>query len=348
MRAWLSTANAEDAQPTTSKKINAGTIAKNGSQADQARSTARGGRQSNGVGSLDRDDEDDEDEDADMDDAEDDGDDLGDHSGRNDFSRNATAPVTTKGPPALDGPDPTEIQILELHSAEPVIAYRGMLFRGAWTETIGTEMLFAGSAADPAAHRPASVASLAPLPSAVHLTPAVDLIGASSARIACTATELRECKDAAAERAEEALKRKSRRRLGFSIPVGRGATEQRQHQAFFLESLMALKHGRGEHDVVTVQALEAKPSAEVHRGEEGGAVARRAQEQEDEAATPATNPPKHRLEEPESGAEGRSGHGEPMNEPRQTRQTRQTRQKRARPPIAGAGNDMSSADTGAA
>ncbi|EPE02695.1 hypothetical protein F503_04044 [Ophiostoma piceae UAMH 11346] len=135
-----------------------------------------------------------------------------------------------------NGADGTgDVQLLDLHG-EPIIAYRGMLFRGAWADTIGTEMLFA----DSTAFKMGKARS--------------ELVGAASARITCSPVELRDYK--ATERA--AAMKRARKRLGFVIPVANGATAQRQKQGAFLESLMAVKHRRSEGDVVTVLAVDTK------------------------------------------------------------------------------------------
>ncbi|CAK7212397.1 hypothetical protein SCUCBS95973_001449 [Sporothrix curviconia] len=171
-------------------------------------------------------------------------------------------------------PDPTEIQILELHHNEPLIAYRGMLFKGAWSEMIGTEMLFAGRGGGGEDHRRLGVP----------VSPHVDLVGATAARIACTPVEVRPRRDGASSTARKtALAAKpngggdaaSGGGLGFVIPVGNAASVPRQQQAHFLEQLMALKHQHGEPDVVTVLALDTKQNAVHGDAEEAKRRARR-------------------------------------------------------------------------
>ena len=150
-----------------------------------------------------------------------------------------TAQTPSQGqaaPNSKNGADASaDLQVLDLHG-EPIVAYRGMLFRGAWADTIGTELLFAESTALKAGKARS------------------ELVGAASARIPCSPVELRDYK--ATERA--AAMKRARKRLGFVIPVANGATAQRQKQGAFLESLMAVKHRRGEGDVVTVLAVDTK------------------------------------------------------------------------------------------
>ncbi|KAL1890037.1 hypothetical protein Sste5346_008472 [Sporothrix stenoceras] len=196
----------------------------------------------------------------------DDSEDGGDGDGKalaEDSDREDTAPTNKGGaaaaksaPPApADEQDATEIQILDLHAAEPVIAYRGMLFKGTWSETIGTEMLFADrpQGEEPAPNQLAGV----------HLTDDIDVVGASSARIACTPTEMMPKAAGGVQKAVPAkgTAKAAKKGLGFVIPVSNNASVQRQQQASFLEQLMALKHRNGEADVVTVQALETKQNA---------------------------------------------------------------------------------------
>ncbi|CAK7268555.1 hypothetical protein SEPCBS119000_003117 [Sporothrix epigloea] len=159
-------------------------------------------------------------------------------------------------------PDPTEIQVLELHDAEPLVSYRGMLFKGSWSQIIGTEMLFADKSTDGA--KDAKDAKDAYPRLAV--APGVDLVGATAARIACTPVELRPRDGVGSSAGKRFAKAKSvsaggKGSLSFVIPVGNAASVPRQQQAHFLEQLMALKHEHGETDVVTVQALETKQNA---------------------------------------------------------------------------------------
>ncbi|OAA65892.1 Transcription factor TFIIIC, tau55-related protein [Niveomyces insectorum RCEF 264] len=152
-------------------------------------------------------------------------------------------------------PDPTDIQILELHAAEPILAYRGMVFQGAWAEHIGTEMLFTEHE-EPPSSTTASAPPALPLAAVRRLPQDVDLLGASTARISCTPVELRLRKDIQqAERLENA-----RKRLSVKIPVPQRASAQQKKQAAFLETLMAIKRRRGEKDVVTVNAVETTQS----------------------------------------------------------------------------------------
>jgi hypothetical protein len=142
-----------------------------------------------------------------------------------------------------------EIQILELHSAVPIVSYRNHIFRGSWAENVGTEMIFTP-------HN-----EKAPLPALRNLQPNVDLLACSAARINFTETSM--IPKGSAELIEEEsmnedLPDRYKRNGGIYIHIGGDKTGQRQPQAHFLEDLIALKRKRGERDEVTVQPLETR------------------------------------------------------------------------------------------
>lgn len=146
-----------------------------------------------------------------------------------------------------------EIQILELHSEEPLVSYRNHVFRGSWCENIGTEMIFTP-------HDDKS-----PLPALRNLQHNIDLIAASACRVNFAETELlpRDVKDGApfeaeAEYMEEDLPERYKRNGGVYIHIGGDKSGLRQPQAHFLEDLICLKRKRGEQDEVTVQSVETR------------------------------------------------------------------------------------------
>ena len=161
--------------------------------------------------------------------------------------------------PALiaDGQPLGEIQILDLHSDEPLVSYRNHIFRGTWCENIGTEMIFTPHDES------------APLPALRHLGHGIDLLAASAARVNFREATLisKEEADAAgagsdagqdAEKDEEELPERYKRNGGIYIHVGGDKSGQRQPQAHFLEDFIALKRSRGEMDDVTVQPVETR------------------------------------------------------------------------------------------
>ncbi|KAK4247876.1 hypothetical protein C7999DRAFT_40865 [Corynascus novoguineensis] len=146
-----------------------------------------------------------------------------------------------------------EIQILELHSKEPIISYRNHVFRGSWCENIGTEMIFTPHDDD------------APLPALRHLPQNMDLIAASATRINCREATLVPKEQDMQEGmflgfgySEEDIPERYKRNGGVYVHIGGDKTGQRQPQAHFLEDLITLKRKRGETDEVTIQPLETR------------------------------------------------------------------------------------------
>ena len=148
-----------------------------------------------------------------------------------------------------------DIQILELHSKDPVVSYRNHVFRGTWAENIGTEMIFTKQTSE------------APLPTIRDLGRNIHLLATSSARInfkevtliakekfeAVNQTETMDSYDK-----EDDIPERYKRNGGVYVHIGGDKSGQRQPQAHFLEDLIALKRKRGETDEVTVQPLETK------------------------------------------------------------------------------------------
>ncbi|KAL7806614.1 hypothetical protein V8C26DRAFT_339911 [Trichoderma gracile] len=133
-----------------------------------------------------------------------------------------------------------EIQILELHSHNPIISYRGRVFEGQWAEVIGTEAILADREAKDAAQ----------LPALRHLPGGVDILGASASRLLTTEKILKP--KVAREDSLAAI----REEWNIRIPPGKDRTGERAQQLRFLENLIALKKKRGDPDEVTVYALD--------------------------------------------------------------------------------------------
>jgi hypothetical protein len=134
---------------------------------------------------------------------------------------------------------PSSVQILDLHSKNPVVSYRGHMYSCQWVSNIGTELLF--TRRDPKD----------PLPSLRTLPGDIDLLAASSARIVSSSIELKP-----KERSARFLQPSHAHQKGSdpSVPVGQGASVVRKDQARFLKQLMDVKEEKGEHDLVTVYA----------------------------------------------------------------------------------------------
>lgn len=150
-----------------------------------------------------------------------------------------------------------EIQILDLHSDNPIISYKGRIFSGSWAANIGSELLF-GAHDEVAGRR---------LPYLKSLSGGVDLMAASTARIITVPADLRARTTQQTQQPREGstappLEPKHRRQgpdryrwmrkeAGVEIPVAFDKHGRRRPQARFLENLMAIKHSRGEQDLVT-------------------------------------------------------------------------------------------------
>lgn len=158
-----------------------------------------------------------------------------------------------------DMADTATVQILDLHTPNPLISYKEHIFSCQWSNNVGTELLFTR-------HDPAS-----PLPSLRPLRDNVDLLAATSTRLTSTHVVLNPCDplpttdDFSSRRGRPRGRGRSWRgirgnltaespRSDFAIEVGKQASEVRKSQASFLEELMELKAERGEQDAVTVVA----------------------------------------------------------------------------------------------
>ncbi|KAK4457110.1 hypothetical protein QBC42DRAFT_279843 [Cladorrhinum samala] len=152
-----------------------------------------------------------------------------------------------------------EIQILELHSKEPIVSYRNHVFRGSWCQNIGTELIFTPHD------------EKAPIPALRNLPQNIDLIAASSCRINFTEANLIE-KDnrtrGIIDLTAEDLPERYKRNGGIYVHVGGDKSGQRQPQAHFLEDLISLKRKRGEMDEVTIMSLETQQNKLMMEDEE--------------------------------------------------------------------------------
>lgn len=139
-----------------------------------------------------------------------------------------------------DGEHMEDIQILDLHSKRPIIAYKGRTFEGQWAEIIGTEAIFANRDSENT------------LPVLRKLDGNVDLLGASASRILTSAYTLKP------RISKEDPLAAIREEWNIRIPVGKDKTGERGQQTRFLENLMALKKKKGETDQVTVYAKDGE------------------------------------------------------------------------------------------
>lgn len=138
-----------------------------------------------------------------------------------------------------------KLQVMDLHSAEPLLSYRGMVFRGSWAENIGTEMIFTR-------HEPDSDLQILR-----NLRDGVDLVAASSSRINFKQVELEMRGRNSNQKMSdwewaEAADRRYRENGGLYVHVGSDKHGFRRPQANFLEDFEALKRKRGEMEGVTI------------------------------------------------------------------------------------------------
>lgn len=147
-----------------------------------------------------------------------------------------------------------EVQILDLHSDNPIVSYKGRIFSGTWASNIGTELMLGSH--DEIAERN--------LPYLRLLPEGVDLMAASSVRILTTPADLRlkNRGDGPAVLPHQSRRpgpdrfRSLRKEAGIEIPVAFDKHGRRKPQARFLENLMAIKRSRGEMDEVTTMTRD--------------------------------------------------------------------------------------------
>ncbi|KAK8084805.1 hypothetical protein PG997_006076 [Apiospora hydei] len=176
------------------------------------------------------------------------------------FSRDPTvdddeenAPEGGDGEFADEGDDPDateEVQILELHSANPVISYRGRIYEGQWSENVGSEMILTQHNDDE------------PLPAVRQLDGDIDLLAVSSARIMTSEKVLKPINEKTMRRQRKIMFDEDDYEISDSennqeLLVPRpepGASRARVEQGDFLAKFIELKKRKGETDEVTVVA----------------------------------------------------------------------------------------------
>ncbi|KAK8069521.1 hypothetical protein PG994_006137 [Apiospora phragmitis] len=170
------------------------------------------------------------------------------------FSRDPTADDDEgDGEFADQGNDPDateEVQILELHSANPVISYRGRIYEGQWSENVGSEVILTQ-------HNDAE-----PLPAIQQLDGDIDLLAVSSARIMTTEKVLKPINEKTMRRQRKIMFDEDDYEISDSennqeLLVPRpepGASRARVEQGDFLAKFIELKRKMGETDEVTVVA----------------------------------------------------------------------------------------------
>ena len=143
-----------------------------------------------------------------------------------------------------------QIQILDFHSANPIVSYQDQIYSCEWTSTIGTDLLLTNP--DPESQHPvlreapgisvlgATGTKLFGRPAQINARPHANPKAASKGQIPTPETS---------SQAEEI-----RKATAVQIPSNLAPSRARLDQANFLERLIAAKAARGETDQVTVIA----------------------------------------------------------------------------------------------
>ena len=150
------------------------------------------------------------------------------------------------------------IQILDLHTSNPVIAYQGQVFSCEWASTIGTDLLFTS---------PDTSSTLPKL----RQGEGYDLLSTSSIKIVGNPVELVlrpddpvvPVKDNGAEaEGQTQIEKVDEASQAMRIDVSSEVTKSRKDQARFLERLMAAKTAKGETDQVPIHSRKRYAAAE--------------------------------------------------------------------------------------
>lgn len=142
----------------------------------------------------------------------------------------------------VDDADDHQVQIMELHSDNPIISYKGRVYQGQWSQNVGTEFLMTKRDEDN------------PLPVLRHLDHDVELLAASCARITVDEVQLKPQERPNKRRRNVNFTKEANAMRPIVPPAERWSTQTRRDQGNFLASLIELKKRRGEADEVTVIA----------------------------------------------------------------------------------------------
>ena len=153
-----------------------------------------------------------------------------------------------EGEPALSGPE-DRIQILDLHTQNPIVSYRNQMYSCEWTSTLGTDLLLT-----------------TPTPDFSHPVlrekPDVSVLAASSIKLMGRPAQIanrhgakedgQQSPPAPETSTTSANTASAENPTLFKIPLGPTPSRARQKQANFLERFMAIKAKKGEKDNVTI------------------------------------------------------------------------------------------------
>lgn len=156
--------------------------------------------------------------------------------------------------PAIEDPE-DRIQILDLHSSNPVISYQNQIYSCEWTSTIGTDLLL--TAPDPDYPHPI-----------LQDEPGVSILAATGIKLFARPVQMTPRTGAStSEKTPNPAPAISNQTNNTSatatqaspikIPTNLTASKSRENQAKFLEKLIAIKAAKGEKDEVTVFTQKA-------------------------------------------------------------------------------------------
>ncbi|RYP61661.1 hypothetical protein DL770_009740 [Monosporascus sp. CRB-9-2] len=153
-----------------------------------------------------------------------------------------------------------KVQVMELHSPNPVISYKGRVYEGQWSRHVGTELLLTprdpGGEGEDSGTSSSSNPNPNTLPALRHLENGIDLLAASCARITVMQREPERREDTEEGRRRRARLTLSEERAAMATRIPPPETTRpsraRVDQAHFLARLIALKKRKGETDEVAV------------------------------------------------------------------------------------------------
>lgn len=163
-------------------------------------------------------------------------------------------PTLTNADGEKDDETEDRIQILDLHSANPIISFQNQIYSCEWTSTIGTDVLL--TAPDPEFPHPI-----------LKEAPGVSILAATAIKLFGRPAQISSRPDASvndefispptpapASLAQAIEAPVPDHPTPVKIPVGLATSKVRESQAKFLERLIAIKAAKGEKDDVTVYA----------------------------------------------------------------------------------------------
>ncbi|OCK96532.1 uncharacterized protein K441DRAFT_675933 [Cenococcum geophilum 1.58] len=164
------------------------------------------------------------------------------HSGRD----NSASTPTHSNPDLAKSNGMNAIQILDLHTHNPLISYQGQLLSCRWASTIGSDLLFADAPQDRESY-----------PEPLRALPSFDLLGISSTKLIATITQLRPRYSSPSTQEQKAAPEPTQANtIGddpletdiVNIPSSHDALKAQNNQLNFLSRLNAAKEKRGEKD----------------------------------------------------------------------------------------------------